>query len=861
MDGGYVLVHVLEASVPGTDLGDAPLCEVSLAESVVECPIPSTLQNENVVFATGGDAEPVVQVRSFASDRRHVGLVVVPLSTLVPLEVWNVWYAMDEGDDEQEEKPPEETAKMHLLLQYVSGEAAAEETPQLREMRAQDFLLRALQQLNAALEAKVLVHQSSSAQLPTLAHNLSVASVASVSQVALSQPPTTPSSPQLLGRVPNAATTLERNGSIAEIKQEKVLPAKPTKEAEEMLKRRVEPFKQVIAALEEKQRFFDDQELRINNLSGALEAHEQREHELSSKIYDNAQKCAAEVKAEQVNARSAHASKGALEQQIVELQQEVSLRKAHEDSLQKRVALMESELSVVHQKCVVIDSIEEQASSLKKEATASLQAKIQLQDQFDEQALSMAKVQEERLALLDDQRRELEQASAQLLAEKQSVELMQHTLESYKDIIRDKDAEKHLANEKLEDLERQAVTLEGEVGSYRTMLEREQKHRKEVEKKFGEQELKRLNDGLADHQAVIKQLRDENTKGSQELREERGRTSEFERELAALRSELSQEQARATESGRQLASQTELMEQMRVVRERNEELKTTIEQLHQDTRKITEHYEREIAEHSKNEMTLCAERDQMQQQIADLTITVGKEHQQVVDCELLREQMATNHAAVRQTAEQSENFQRDLQKSQQANHQFQKQREELHAEMEKVVARFHEQTLAGDNRVAELETLLEGRNNEIKLLMYRVQELSSKYVPVKGDAIDIVLAKWVNGYRPAVPFFRLNPGVYLFGRRQITCKISNDKPVFRVGGGFIGFDKFLELYASEELERLLSYELDESSGAPKFLEARKVCQTLEQAGAVEDTRDRVERGPRVQSRGPSTLNRSRTGNF
>lgn len=70
--------------------------------------------------------------------------------------------------------------------------------------------------------------------------------------------------------------------------------------------------------------------------------------------------------------------------------------------------------------------------------------------------------------------------------------------------------------------------------------------------------------------------------------------------------------------------------------------------------------------------------------------------------------------------------------------------------------------------------------------MYRLQELSSRYVALKGDATDMVLARWINGYRPAVPFFRLSQGLYLFGRRQVICKISNEKPVFRVGGGFVG---------------------------------------------------------------------------
>merc|ERR1711862_968900 len=114
---------------------------------------------------------------------------------------------------------------------------------------------------------------------------------------------------------------------------------------------------------------------------------------------------------------------------------------------------------------------------------------------------------------------------------------------------------------------------------------------------------------------------------------------------------------------------------------------------------------------------------------------------------------------------------------------------------------------------------------------------------------DMVLAKWINGYRPSVPFFRLTQGLYLFGRRQVVCKITNDKPVFRIGGGFVAFDKFLELYASEELERLLSYEVDERTGDPKFAEALRVRQAMEESGLLEELRDRVD----LQARGKGAV--------
>ena len=60
----------------------------------------------------------------------------------------------------------------------------------------------------------------------------------------------------------------------------------------------------------------------------------------------------------------------------------------------------------------------------------------------------------------------------------------------------------------------------------------------------------------------------------------------------------------------------------------------------------------------------------------------------------------------------------------------------------------------------------------------QVQELvASRYTPVKNDPIDVCLARWINGLMPAVPFFRLGPSVYVFGKRQVSCRVTNDKPV------------------------------------------------------------------------------------
>merc|ERR1711890_5864 len=124
-----------------------------------------------------------------------------------------------------------------------------------------------------------------------------------------------------------------------------------------------------------------------------------------------------------------------------------------------------------------------------------------------------------------------------------------------------------------------------------------------------------------------------------------------------------------------------------------------------------------------------------------------------------------------------------------------------------------------------------------------------------GD-VDAVVAKWVNGFRPAIPFFRLAQGLYLFGRKQVVCKIVNDKPVFRVGGGFIGFDKLLELHAAEEFERLLNYEMHQASGRPVFAKAQLVCRAMEESGFLDSLREQAKQthpnhGPsKTMSNGP-----------
>ena len=155
----------------------------------------------------------------------------------------------------------------------------------------------------------------------------------------------------------------------------------------------------------------------------------------------------------------------------------------------------------------------------------------------------------------------------------------------------------------------------------------------------------------------------------------------------------------------------------------------------------------------------------------------------------------------------------DLKKSQEENSKGHEGRQKLMQQVMDISEKFQQSVTFGDKRVQEVEKILLRRNVEVKVLMQRIQEITSlKYVPVKGDAVDTTLARYIQGYRPAVPFSRLNSGSYMFGTKQVFVKLVNDKPVFRVGGGFVGFEKFLEKFAGEELEKLLEF-----SGGPDVL--------------------------------------------
>jgi hypothetical protein len=58
------------------------------------------------------------------------------------------------------------------------------------------------------------------------------------------------------------------------------------------------------------------------------------------------------------------------------------------------------------------------------------------------------------------------------------------------------------------------------------------------------------------------------------------------------------------------------------------------------------------------------------------------------------------------------------------------------------------------------------------------------YKSVKGDKVDELFAKALNEAGIDLPVKRIQEGKYLFGSKNITCRIINGKLVVRVGGGY-----------------------------------------------------------------------------
>ena len=53
-------------------------------------------------------------------------------------------------------------------------------------------------------------------------------------------------------------------------------------------------------------------------------------------------------------------------------------------------------------------------------------------------------------------------------------------------------------------------------------------------------------------------------------------------------------------------------------------------------------------------------------------------------------------------------------------------------------------------------------------------------------------------------FYRQSPGVYEFGQTKINLKVSGERLVVRVGGGFLSIDEFIDQYTPVEYDKIHS---------------------------------------------------------
>ncbi len=100
----------------------------------------------------------------------------------------------------------------------------------------------------------------------------------------------------------------------------------------------------------------------------------------------------------------------------------------------------------------------------------------------------------------------------------------------------------------------------------------------------------------------------------------------------------------------------------------------------------------------------------------------------------------------------------------------------------------------------------------------KVPEPRKWYIPVKGDPVDEMMAKYLNECEYYVPVKRQAEGQYMYGSKKIFAKIMNGKLIIRVGGGYMLIDEFLKNYAEIEREKALAdvnvYH-DDNSSPPK----------------------------------------------
>ena len=121
-----------------------------------------------------------------------------------------------------------------------------------------------------------------------------------------------------------------------------------------------------------------------------------------------------------------------------------------------------------------------------------------------------------------------------------------------------------------------------------------------------------------------------------------------------------------------------------------------------------------------------------------------------------------------------------------------------------------------DDEMEQLEEILRDRDHVIEDLEKQIGEKAQEpelpkvvqvlkkkwYIPIKGDLVDELMAKYLNEMNCPLPVKRIGDGNYLFGTKKIFARIMQGKLVIRVGGGFMSIDEFINTYAEFEVQKV-----------------------------------------------------------
>ena len=115
--------------------------------------------------------------------------------------------------------------------------------------------------------------------------------------------------------------------------------------------------------------------------------------------------------------------------------------------------------------------------------------------------------------------------------------------------------------------------------------------------------------------------------------------------------------------------------------------------------------------------------------------------------------------------------------------------------IEKIEKRVLEANSQGLDLLKRLRNM-ELENNTLRDYIIDLKGKIAVYVPIKGDAIDMKLAEYINNYpdrsKLKIMFMREHEGLYSFGSKRVHIRIEKGRILVRIGGGYATIDEFLD---------------------------------------------------------------------